>query len=198
MDLVIYILAGIIGMLAVLALVQSVQLSRLKAQAITLRAVPKPVSVSEPTAADLEAKLKTAYEAKIVEATATFGEDLKGTSTRLSEQVSRLTTSVIEEELEAYQKTLEEVRHTAVEAMDKIRTAVEQQRVELRQGMEADLAVERDKLAAKFDTKMGDIVASYIAESLGGGVDLGAQMQFIMASLESHKDDLKKDLNSGV
>ena len=198
MDLVIYILAGVIGILALLVLVQSLQLSRFKAKLAKLSLQPKPITVSEPTAAELETRLKAAYEAKIVEATATFGEDLKGTSTRLSEQVSRLTTSVIEEELETYQKTLEEVRHTAVEAMDKIRTAVEQQRVELRQGMEADLAVERGKLSAKFDTKMGDIVASYFAESLGGGVDLGAQMQFIMASLEAHKDELKKDLMSGV
>jgi len=198
MNLVIYILAGVIGILAVLALIQSFQLSSLKLKLVKLSHLPKPIEVSQPTAAELEVKLKAAYEAKIVEATATFGEDLKGTSTRLSEQVSRLTTSVIEEELDAYQKTLEEVRHTAVEAMDKIRTAVEQQRVELRQGMEADLAVERDKLSAKFDTKMGDIVASYIAESLGGGVDLGAQMQFIMASLEAHKDEIKKDLMSGV
>lgn len=198
MNLAIYILAGVIGILAVLVLVQSLQLGSLKTKLIKLSAKPKPITVSEPTAAELEARLKEAYDAKIVEATATFGEDLKGTSTRLSEQVSRLTTSVIEEELEAYQKTLEEVRHTAVEAMDKIRTAVEQQRVELRQGMEADLAAERDKLAAKFDTKMGDIVASYIAESLGGGVDLGTQMQFIMASLEAHKDEIKKDLMSGV
>lgn len=198
MNLAIYILAGVIGILSVLALVQSLQLSGLKAKLAKLNTQPKPITVSEPTAAELEARLKAAYDAKIVEATATFGEDLKGTSTRLSEQVSRLTTSVIEEELDSYQKTLEEVRHTAVEAMDKIRTAVEQQRVELRQGMEADLAAEHDKLAAKFDTKMGDIVASYIAESLGGGVDLGAQMQFIMTSLESHKDELKKDLMSGV
>ncbi len=198
MNLVIYILAGVIGILAVLTLIQSLQLSGLKGKLAKLSLQPKPITVSEPTAAELEARLKAAYDAKIVEATATFGEDLKGTSTRLSEQVSRLTTSVIEEELESYQKTLEEVRHTAVEAMDKIRTAVEQQRVELRQGMEADLAVEHDKLAAKFDTKMGDIVASYFAESLGGGVDLGAQMQFIMASLEAHKDELKKDLMSGV
>jgi kynureninase len=198
MNLAIYILAGVIGILAVLALIQSLQLSRLKARLLKLGAQPKQISVSEPTAVELESRLKAAYDAKIVEATATFGEDLKATSTRLSEQVSRLTTSVIEEELEAYQKTLEEVRHTAVEAMDKIRTVVEQQRVELRQGMEADLAAERDKLAAKFDTKMGDIVASYIAESLGGGVDLGAQMQFIMTSLEAHKDELKKDLMSGV
>ena len=198
MNVVIYILAAVIGLMAVIAVAQTLQLRRLRLTLADLTAKPKPMIVSDLTAAELDSKLKTAYESKIGEATATFGADLKNTSTRLSEQVSRLTTSVIEEELESYQKTLQEVRATAVEAMDKIRSAVEGQRIELRQGMEADLAAEQAKLAAKFDTKMGDIVASYIAESLGGGVDLGAQMQFIMTSLEAHKEDLKKDLLSGV
>jgi len=116
----------------------------------------------------------------------------------LSEQVSRLTTTVIEEELEAYQKTLEEVRHVAIQAMEQIHQAVEHQRVELRDGMEVELAAEKKLLADKFDAKMGDVVSSYISESLGSGVDLGAQMQFILTSLEAHKEEIRKDLLNGV
>jgi hypothetical protein len=193
-----YILAGLIAVLTLVVLVQSYQLRHVHERLRTLSGQPKPIKITEPTAAELEAKLKAAYEAKIAETTQQFGEDLKGTSVRLSEQVSRLTTSVIEEELEAYHKTLEEVRHSATEAMDRIRAAVEEQRIELRQSMETDMAGERAKLAAKFDTKMGDIIASYITESLGGGVDLGAQMQYILSSLEANKEDIKKDLSSGV
>ena len=192
------ILAGIVVLLAIVVVVQSLQLSRLGKQQKASAATPKPVAVSEPTAAELEAHLKAAYEAKISEATQTFGTDLKGTSTRLSEQVSRLTTKVIEEELEAYQKTLEEVRHVATQAMEQIHQAVEHQRVELHQGMEAELAEEKKHLAAKFDAKMGDVVSSYISESLDSGVDLGAQMQFILTSLEAHKEEIRKDLLNGV
>lgn len=189
---------GLLVVLAVVLVVQALQIKALKKQAQAAAAQPKPLRVSEPTAADLEAKLKAAYEVKIGEATATFGTDLKATSTRLSEQVSRLTTTVIEEELEAYQKTLEQVRHVATEAMDQIHDAVEHQRVELRQGMESELAEEKKHLAEKFDAKMGDVVASYISEALGSGVDLGAQMQFILTSLEAHKDEIRKDLLNGV
>ena len=82
--------------------------------------------------------------------------------------------------------------------MEKIRAAVEQQRFELRQSMEADLVAERQRLADKFNAKLGDVVSSYLAESLGGGVDLGAQMQYILSSLEAHKEDIKKDLTGGV
>ncbi len=193
----IIILAAVVLVLVVVVIVQGLQLSRAGKAAATA-AKTKPVGVTEPTAAELEAKLKAAYEAKIGEATQTFGTDLKATSTRLSEQVSRLTTQVIEEELEAYQKTLEEVRQVATQAMEQIHQAVEHQRIELREGMEAELAGEKKHLADKFDAKIGDVVSSYISESLGSGVDLGAQMQFILTSLEKHKEEIRKDLLNGV
>jgi hypothetical protein len=178
----------------VVVIMQGLQLKKWRKYHEATQAQPKPVKINEPTAAELEAKLKAAYEGKIGEATQTFGKDLEDTSKRLSEQVSRLTTTVIEEELEAYQKTLEEVRKVATQAMEQIHEAVEHQRVELRQGMEAELASEKKLLADKFDAKMGDVIASYISESLGSGVDLGAQMQFILQSLEAHKADIRKDL----
>ena len=190
----IIILSGITLMLTIVVVGQSYQLKRQTVKLKNFELEPKPLRISQPTADELDDKLKNAYEAKIGEATQTFGTDLQATSKRLSEQVSRLTTTVIEEELEAYQKTLEEVRKTATEAMEQIHQAVEHQRVELRQGMEAELASEKKLLADKFDTKMGDIVSSYISESLGSGVDLGAQMQFILTSLEAHKPDIRKDL----
>ncbi len=192
------ILGGIAALLVVVVVAQYFELRVLRNHAKAMEGQPKPIKVNEPTAAELETKLKAAYEAQIATATQSFGTDLQATSKRLQEQVSRLTTTVIEEELEAYQKTLEEVRRAATQAMDQIHQAVEHQRVELRQGMEAELAAEKKVLTDKFDSKMGDVVASYISESLGSGVDLGAQMKFILASLESHKDEIRKDLLNGV
>ncbi len=64
--------------------------------------------------------------------------------------------------------------------------------------MEQELSEERQQLVARFDTRMGEIVASYITESLGGGVDLGSQMTFITETLEANKAALKKDLLSGL
>jgi hypothetical protein len=195
------ILAGVVVMLLVVVIVQSVQLraaAAAQAKLVAEASGPKALKVTPPTAAELDAHLKAAYQAEIDGATKTFGTDLTATSTRLSEQVSRLTTQVIEEELEAYQKTLEEVRHVATEAMEQIHETVEKQRVELHQGMEAELAGEKKRMADKFDAKFGDVVSSYISESLGTGVDLGAQMQFILTSLEAHKAEIRKDLLNGV
>jgi hypothetical protein len=194
----IIILTGLLLMLMIVVVAQALEVRKLRRQQHAAVGTPKPLKISEPTAAEIEAKLKAAYEGKIVEATQTFSGDLTTTSKRLSEQVSRLTTTVIEEELEAYQKTLEEVRKTATQAMEQIHQAVEHQRIELRQGMEAELEAEKKILTDKFDAKIGDVVASYISESLGSGVDLGAQMQFILTSLESHKEEIRKDLLNGV
>jgi hypothetical protein len=196
MDITMYVLAALVFILAGAVGYLAIALRATKKAAPKNESNLKPVGVTGPTALELEAQLKAAYQAKITEATTTFGADLQGTSKKLSEQVSRLTTQVIEEELEAYQKTLEEVRQVATKAMDQIREAVEHQRIELREGMEAELATEKQHLADKFDAKMGDVIASYISEALGSGVDLGAQMQFILTSLESHKAEIRKDLLS--
>jgi hypothetical protein len=190
----VFIAAVIVLGLLLVVVAQYIHARRLHLQVQELSHATVTPKVSQPTAEQLEARLKEAYEVQISSSVKVFGEDLKGTSVRLGEQVSRLTTTVIEEELEAYQKTLEEVRHAASEGMEQIRAAVDEQRVELHKSMEADLAAERQRLADKFNDKIGDVVSSYIAESLGGGVDLGAQMQFIVGSLEAHKDDIRKDL----
>ena len=198
MNLEIVILAGVVVMMVVVVVAQSLRLKKLETQKVEMDQKPKPLKISQPSEQELDQKLKSAYEAKITEATQTFGTDLTATSKRLSEQVSRLTTTVIEEELEAYQKTLEEVRKAATQAMDQIHQAVEHQHVELRQGMESELESEKKVLVDKFDAKMGDVVASYMSEALGSGVDLGSQMKFILQSLESHKEDIRKDLLNGV
>jgi hypothetical protein len=192
------IVAGVAVALALVVVFQSLKINKLVAAQSAAAARPQAPTISQPTAAELEQRLKATYEAKIAEASDIFGNDLKGTSAKLSEQVARLTTTVIEEELAAYQKTLEEVRHVATQAMDQIHQAVEHQRVELRQGMEAELSEEKKRLAEKFEAKFGDVVSSYISESLGSGVDLGAQMQFILTSLEAHKEEIRKDLLNGV
>lgn len=199
MDVIVLVfLAAVILVLSIVIVAQSFRLQKLRQSLNHSQEEGPKVKVAQPTADQLQARLAAAYDAEITKAVNVFGTDLSSTSKQLSEQVSRLTTKVIEEELEAYQKTLEEVRHVATQAMNQIREAVEHQRIELRQGMEQELATERQHLVEKFDAKMGDVISSYISEALGSGVDLGAQMQFILTSLEAHKAEIRKDLSDGV
>jgi hypothetical protein len=43
---------------------------------------------------------------------------------------------------------------------------------------------------------MNDVVSSYIIESLGNRVDLGAQSAYIFDMLHEHKDEIKRDILS--
>jgi flagellar basal body-associated protein FliL len=97
------IIVVLLGAMAALWLMLQKANKKLVTQANT----PIAPTVTAPTAAELEAQLKTAYQVEITKSTTIFAADLTATSAKLSEQVSRLTTQVIEEELGAYQSTLE-------------------------------------------------------------------------------------------
>lgn len=152
------------------------------------------VSVSEETVEALEKQLEAAYQEKIRDAAKTLGEQLQTTSSKLGEQVSRLSAEVIEQELTAFRQTLDQARQQAAESTAKIQAELENQRAELKSGLDAEMASERAKLTAKLDDRLNDVVGSYIVEALGGGVDLGAQMQYIIDSLQAQKTAIKKDL----
>lgn len=162
-------------------------------------AAPAPkVELDAATAAALKQELETAYRRQIQELTGTFAQDLTATSKKLSEQVERLTTEVISTELEQYQTTMNQVRGIADQAAAQIKTAMDQQQAGLQQAVEQAVASERDRRLALIDTRLSQIISSYLVASLGSGVDLGAQADYIVQSLETHKEDIKKDLASGV
>jgi hypothetical protein len=162
--------------------------------------VPDPVvpTVTPQTIEELNRRVEEAYSQKVTEATKGFGEDLTATSKRLGEQVERLTTNVITSEIQQYQKTLDQVRAAAEGASAQIQQAVTQQQTELRTAMEATIKAEQERRLGLIDARLADIVTSYITESLGAGVDLGAQTDYIVQALEARREDIKKDLSHGL
>lgn len=161
-------------------------------------AAPPRVEVDAAMAAQLRQELEAGYRQQIQTATAAFAGDLAQTSQKLSQQVERLTTEVISTELEQYQKTLEQVRGVASAAAQQLQAAVAQQQADLQKGLEEAVAAERDRRIASLDARLGEIVSSYLVESLGSGVDLGSQAGYIMQALEQRKEDIKRDLAGGV
>ena len=159
---------------------------------------PAKVDLDAATAAKLQLELEAAYRQQIQNTTAKFAQDLSGTSTKLSEQVERLTTEVITTELEQYQAAMDQVRGIAAKAAEQIQAAMAQQQAGLQKAVEEAVAAERDRRLSLIDSRLSQIISSYLVESLGSGVDLGAQADYIIQSLEQRKDEIKKDLASGV
>src|SRR4051812_25524418 len=99
---IVLLLSGLVVVLTGIVALQSSQLRKARQAPSAAKTPPQRIAqtvIPEPTVAELQAKLTAVYEREIDKSAETFSADLRGTSARLSEQVSRLTTKVIEEEL---------------------------------------------------------------------------------------------------
>lgn len=160
-------------------------------------ATPTPVptaQLSEDTINRLEQQTQAAFEASVQRASQHFNQDIDMTSQKLNELIVRLTTSVVEEELTEYRKGLTAARASALQSLANMQKTVEQQQTVLEADMQAAITNRQNELLQRLDQKIGVVVTNYIVEALGQGVDLGAQREYLLSSLERNKDALKKDI----
>ena len=143
----------------------------------------------------LKVAAEAAFTKSVQEAAASFNNDLQASSQQLNKLIIRLTTEVVERELQDYRTSLAKSREEALLSLKNMQGAVESKQQELESDMDAELAKRREYLIERLDNRLGEAVAAYIVESLGQGADLGAQRAFLLSSLERHKDDLKREVN---
>ena len=58
--------------------------------------------------------------------------------------------------------------------------------------MTEEITNEKEKLIQQIDTRLADAVTSFLIETLGHNVDLGAQNKYLIEMLEEHKPELIK------
>lgn len=171
------------------------------------RPAAQPTQISPEVKARLmkaaEAKLEAALERSSVQ----FEKSLQETTGRLDRQLERLGSKIISDEMARYNKALEELQaHTQLSisgAQSEIATHQEDLKAKLaeRQAeLEAQLAQEMDakkeQLTRELDTKLADAVASFLIETLGHDVDLGAQSAYLTKMLDEHKEEITKGIKA--
>lgn len=171
------------------------------------RPAAQPTQISPEVKARLmkaaEAKLEAALERSSVQ----FEKSLQETTGRLDRQLERLGSKIINDEMARYNKALEELQaHTQLSisgAQSEIATHQEDLKAKLaeRQAeLEAQLAQEMDakkeQLTRELDTKLADAVASFLIETLGHDVDLGAQSAYLTKMLDEHKEEITKGIKA--
>jgi flagellar biosynthesis/type III secretory pathway protein FliH len=157
-----------------------------------------PAQLSPERIAQIEATTQAAFEAAVQRASQRFDQDLGTTSEKLNQLIVRLTTDVVEKELTDYRQGLADARAAALESLRQMQATVNQQQATLETDMKAEMDKRKAYLVERLDRRLGEIATSYIIESLGQGVDLGAQKTFLMDSLERNKEALKKDILGDV
>lgn len=121
---------------------------------------------------------------------------INGAVSRVAEHVDEMTTTTLSAEFEKYQLSLQALREQSIAGFTKLQSELDSQRDQMIKKLESQIEQEHSKRLDQLNAKLNDVVSSYIAESLGNNVDLGSQMVSILQTLEKHKADIKRDLQS--
>ncbi len=128
------------------------------------------------------------------EAAGQLQKSLDSAVTQLSAHMTELANDSISPEFEKYQVSLEALREQSIGTFSKLQMELDKRRDQLIAELETNMKNEREKRIELFNQRLNDVVSSYLAESLGTNVDLGAQTNYILQSLQKHRDDIKRDI----
>jgi len=112
---------------------------------------------------------------------------------KVAARIAQVAETTVNQEFEKYKVTLETLQAQSVQEFSKLQLELHAKQEEMMKNLEVQVAAEMETRMDAFNTHLNDVVASYLAESLGNNVDLGAQSMYIMQSLEQHKEDIKRD-----
>lgn len=121
---------------------------------------------------------------------------LAATIAGLTTKTEDMANITLTQEFEKYQTSLGALRDQTINEFNDLQKQLDKRREELVEDMEARMQRERSERMDAFNERINDVVSSYLVESLDKGVDLGAQAGYVVRMLETHKDDIKKDVLS--
>lgn len=107
---------------------------------------------------------------------------------RLAEHQSRLEASL--------SKSLESIQTTLTQRQELFTQKIAEREQALDVRLDEEIAKERELLLHQIDVKLGDAMGSFLVEALGSNVDLGAQTPYLLELLETHKEELKREVQS--
>lgn len=130
------------------------------------------------------------------EASVRFKKTLDNNVDQLSVKISDMASNSLSGEFEKYQVSLQALRDQSIQEFSKLQKELDDRRTQLTEHLDKVIQTEGEKRLGALDTRMNDVISSYLIESLGNQVDLGAQSAYIFETLEKHKDEIKKDILS--
>ncbi len=137
-----------------------------------------------------------------------FEEDLDKTASHLNGMLEKFGSDIVNDEMNLFQTRIKEIREATATKIDTVQNqtaehqqqleaAIEARRIELEQALEAEITAEKARVLSVLDTKLSNAMTSFLLEALESEVDLGAQTPHLIAELEAHKDELKKEVGHG-
>jgi hypothetical protein len=134
------------------------------------------------------------YQAVLKHSADQLQQELGVSGEQINNMVVKLASEIVGGELERYRIELSKLHKQAEADLSGVRKEVTGHEAELKAKMAAELQAEKLRLIKQIDTKLGDAVGSFLTETLQHEVDLGSQTSYLLAMLEEHKADFKKEV----
>lgn len=146
------------------------------------------------------------FQTIINRSTKDLERDLGNISVRLNKRVEKLSSDIIDNEIERYRTNLEKMRKEAEIKINNAQNDIDQHQADLRTKIDArQIELEKElterikarelQLIKDIDTKLADGVAAFLTETMQHNVDIGAQGDYLISMLEEHKAELKQGVS---
>lgn len=144
--------------------------------------------------AQVQESAKQAALESVSDVASIFNQDLATTSLKINQQLEESAKGLIKTELAKYLETFATLRESTNTALGQIQATIDHQREALESNLETETKAQKDKIMDQFETRIGEVVSNYLVESLGSGIDLGSQSQYLFKVLDEHKTELKQEI----
>lgn len=125
-------------------------------------------------------------------------QDLRLTTSELNEYMKTEITQKLQEEFQKYEQSITDAKQLALDSISKTQEAIEQQRAMMGQQLVQEIEAEKQRLVARFEANMADIVNHYVLTAIGDQIDLNDQLDFILSDIQANKEAIIQDLKNGA
>jgi hypothetical protein len=136
---------------------------------------------------------------KIISENAMFlQQDLRLTTSELNEYMKGEITRTLQEEFKKYEESITDAKQLAINALQKTNDVIDEQRANLAQQLQKEVASEKVRLVEQFEKNMASIVNHYVLAAIGEQIDLSDQLEYILNDLEANKKAILEDIAHGA
>lgn len=125
-------------------------------------------------------------------------QDLRLTTSQLNEYMKTEITTKLKEEFAKYEESIMDAKQLAIDSIQKTNQVIDEQRTQLSQQLQQEIATEKEHLLKRFEDNMADIVNHYVLAAVGNQIDLNDQLEYILADLEANKQAIIEDIQNGA
>jgi F0F1-type ATP synthase membrane subunit b/b' len=125
-------------------------------------------------------------------------QDLRLTTSQISEFMKKEITDNLKESFTKYEESISDAKQLALDSIGKTQQAIEGQRKIMEEQLEKAVAEEKKRLITRFENNMADIVNHYVLNAIGNQISLDDQLEYILGELEENKKEILQDINSGA